>query len=306
MKYLKMFNESDTNQEHVTWEIEENAKLYLAYLIDAKFSVETCSTEYNDNGDVLETSVSIYLQPKYNIIQFNWKEIESDVITWLYSFKDKYDYVIYMYSFRNGNVHSYVDEKEYYLDELIEGKDIGNITGVKVEFNTKDEKLKEDINVPIKIGDTILGGRFKNRKTVVRKIGKNKKGDITVNDKPLLKYRIIKESISMLDIKSYLAYLIDDGYTVYKKNCLVNKYSIGISKLKNTEYSENINNLIILDNNKLDMEVVTFIELFKNEIDYISILVSIGKEYSRQKFTPDSIIKNGFKGVILKVVIISK
>ena len=189
---------------------------------------------------------------------------------------------------------------------MIEGKDIGNITGVKVEFTLKEEKLEEDINVPIKIGDTILGGRFKNKKIVVKKIGKNKKGDITVNDKPLLKYRIIKESISLKDINNYLAYLIDDGYTVYKKNCLVNKYSIGICKLKNTEYSENINNLIILDNSKLDMEVITFIELFKNEIDYVSTLVNIGKEYSRQKFTPDSIIKNGFKGVILKVVIISK
>ena len=41
--------------------------------------------------------------------------------------------VIYIYNFRNGNIHSYVDENEYYLDELIEGKDIGNITGVKVE-----------------------------------------------------------------------------------------------------------------------------------------------------------------------------
>jgi hypothetical protein len=54
-------------------------------------------------------------------------------------------------------------------------------------------KKFEDIKVPIEIGDTILGGRFKNKKVKVKKIGKNKKGDITVNDKPLLKYRIVKE-----------------------------------------------------------------------------------------------------------------
>lgn len=54
-------------------------------------------------------------------------------------------------------------------------------------------KKFEDIKVPIEVGDTILGGRFKNKKTIVKKIGKNKKGDITVNDKPLLKYRIVKE-----------------------------------------------------------------------------------------------------------------
>ena len=52
------------------------------------------------------------------------------------------------------------------------------------------KSFNEMIEVPIKVGDTILGGRFKNKKIVVKKIGKNKKGDITVNDKPLLKFRI--------------------------------------------------------------------------------------------------------------------
>ena len=56
--------------------------------------------------------------------------------------------------------------------------------------------FNEMIKVPIKVGDTVLGGRFKNKKTVVKKIGKNDKGDITINGKPLLKYRIIKESNS--------------------------------------------------------------------------------------------------------------
>ena len=53
----------------------------------------------------------------------------------------------------------------------------------------------EMIKVPIKVGDTVLGGRFKNKKIVVKKIGKNSKGDITINDKPLLKFRIFKESL---------------------------------------------------------------------------------------------------------------
>lgn len=52
------------------------------------------------------------------------------------------------------------------------------------------KSFNEMIEVPIKVGDTILGGRFKNKKIVVKKISKNKKGDITVNDKPLLKFRI--------------------------------------------------------------------------------------------------------------------
>jgi hypothetical protein len=53
------------------------------------------------------------------------------------------------------------------------------------------KSFNEMIEVPIKVGDTVLSGRFKNKKIVVKKIGKNKKGDITINDKPLLKFRII-------------------------------------------------------------------------------------------------------------------
>lgn len=34
-------------------------------------------------------------------------------------------------------------------------------------------KKFEDINVPINVGDTILSGRFKNKRLVVKKIGKN-------------------------------------------------------------------------------------------------------------------------------------
>ena len=71
----------------------------------------------------------------------------------------------------------------------------------------------EVIKVPIEVGDTVLGGRFKNKKTVVKKIGKNSKGDITINDKPLLKYRIVKENIKE-DIKWNLSLLTDAGFSL--------------------------------------------------------------------------------------------
>lgn len=50
--------------------------------------------------------------------------------------------------------------------------------------------MKEEIKLPIEIGDTILGGKFKNHKVVVKTIEKNEKGDITINGKPLLRFRI--------------------------------------------------------------------------------------------------------------------
>ena len=54
-----------------------------------------------------------------------------------------------------------------------------------------NESLKEDINIPINVGDTVLGGKFKNKRIVVKSIGKNEKGDITINNKPLLKFRLL-------------------------------------------------------------------------------------------------------------------
>ena len=51
--------------------------------------------------------------------------------------------------------------------------------------------VNENITIPIKVGDTVLGGKFKNKRIVVKSIGKNEKGDITINNKPLLKFRLL-------------------------------------------------------------------------------------------------------------------
>ena len=101
---------------------------------------------------------------------------------------------------------------QYYLDHLgtrlMSVKDI--IKNIERHFkNIKNVKLDrlgrkvlafeefqiEDIKVPIKVGDTVLGGKFKNKKTVVKDIGKNEKGDLTINGRPLLKFRIMAEDL---------------------------------------------------------------------------------------------------------------
>ena len=53
--------------------------------------------------------------------------------------------------------------------------------------------LKDDIRVKINVGDTVLGGKFKNKRIKVKSISRNEKGDITINGRPLLKYRIIPQ-----------------------------------------------------------------------------------------------------------------
>ena len=59
-------------------------------------------------------------------------------------------------------------------------------------------KLSEIIKVPIEIGDTVLGGKFKNKRIVVKSIGKNDKGDITINNKPMMKFRILPKEESTI------------------------------------------------------------------------------------------------------------
>jgi putative sterol carrier protein len=56
------------------------------------------------------------------------------------------------------------------------------------------QAVEEDITIPLNVGDTVLGGKFKNKKIVVKDISKNEKGEVTVNGKPLLKYRLIDEA----------------------------------------------------------------------------------------------------------------
>ena len=80
-------------------------------------------------------------------------------------------------------------------------------------------KMKEDITLPINVGDTVLGGKFKNKKVLVKSIDKNDKGDITINGKSLLRYRIINkeeykqlsdDDVKFLDnINKYAAQKID-------------------------------------------------------------------------------------------------
>ena len=54
------------------------------------------------------------------------------------------------------------------------------------------EYLKENIDLDIKVGDVLLGGRYKNKRIVVKEIGIDDLGQPTVNGKPVLKFRIEK------------------------------------------------------------------------------------------------------------------
>ena len=91
----------------------------------------------------------------------------------------------------NNKFNDDILEKSYKMIRKIVKKPIQNYTAkMWLKKELEKRQIKEDINIPIKVGDVVKGGKFKNKSITVKKIGKNDKGDITINDKPLLKVRI--------------------------------------------------------------------------------------------------------------------
>jgi hypothetical protein len=66
-------------------------------------------------------------------------------------------------------------------------------SGDKKSQEEYENSLQEAIKLPVEIGDTILTGRFKNKKVVVKTIGKDEHGMPTINGKKVVTFRLMKE-----------------------------------------------------------------------------------------------------------------
>ena len=71
-------------------------------------------------------------------------------------------------------------------------KQIESQSGMQEIFNNWRGYLKEMIDLDIEVGDVILGGKYKNKRMIVKDIGEDELGQPTVNGKPILKFRIEK------------------------------------------------------------------------------------------------------------------
>jgi len=63
-----------------------------------------------------------------------------------------------------------------------------------------DDLLTEEVKLDIKVGDTVLMGRFKNKRVVVKSIDFNDKGDMLINGRPALKFRMVKPKKALLPV----------------------------------------------------------------------------------------------------------
>ena len=69
------------------------------------------------------------------------------------------------------------------------------------------EFIEEEIKLPIEVGDIVLGGKFKNKRIVVKDIGENEKGDIT-------------KEIEELDVLRQKGLITNDEFSKKKENIL--------------------------------------------------------------------------------------
>lgn len=62
------------------------------------------------------------------------------------------------------------------------------------KLNARDKsKLNEEISIDVKVGDTIMTGRFKNKRTLVKTIGKDEHSMPTINGKKVATFRMATE-----------------------------------------------------------------------------------------------------------------
>ena len=92
------------------------------------------------------------------------------------------------------------DKKDFFVKKAY-GKFNQSIFDMVVDKLSKlpeSINLDEGITLDVEIGDTILMGRFKNKKVVVKTIGKDEHGMPTINGKKVATFRMIKEGYQVI------------------------------------------------------------------------------------------------------------
>ena len=202
MKYIdsyKLFESVDEIKSTIEDILRDNI---LDKYIPLNILIRNYSTFDGDKFEVIKIKIGDEIEDYGYVI--NVEDIKQDLLRITEYLKEEgYEY----------NTFSYIDD---YQEVQGDSGDVMRSIDLKTHYlslfyKKKIKDIDEKIEIPIEIGDTVLGGRFKNRRMIVKKIGKNKKGDITINDKPLLKYRILKEDI---DIDYYLGHLEGDDFRI--------------------------------------------------------------------------------------------
>jgi GNAT superfamily N-acetyltransferase len=98
----------------------------------------------------------------------------------------------YKHATRKASLAGYqlVSDPRMKDDKKQSGEDAKGDLKTKKEF---EKSITESIVLPVEIGDTLLMGKFKNKKVVVKTIGKDEHGMPTINGKKVVTFRMMKE-----------------------------------------------------------------------------------------------------------------
>ena len=150
------------------------------------------------------------------------------------------------------------------------GKKVANIL-----YQGFRKSLSEDIKIDVNVGDTIMTGRFKNKKTKVKSIGKDEHGMPTINGRKVVNFRIAPKN----EIKERVDFH-DTAAQIVKKAGLKSKVVFSKRGGNKADYNVDTDTIYISPtSNYKDFLVTVF-----HEIDHAKDAQKFGKKKYKQKY----------------------
>lgn len=147
--------------------------------------------------------------------------------------------------------------------------------------------LKEVITIDVEIGDTILTGRFKNKKTVVKSIEKDEYGMPTINGRKIVSFRKMQKQNEELVTERIDFYEVANE--VIKKHNLKSKVQFTTSKGSKADYNVDTDTITIKPTNN----VKDFFESLLHEIHHAMMAKKHGKKNYVSKYEMEMNLKAG-------------
>ena len=135
--------------------------------------------------------------------------------------------------------------------------------------------LLEKIVLDVNVGDVILGGRFKNKKIVVKSIGKDEHGMPTINGRKVVNFRIASKK----EIKERIDFH-DTATQIVKKAGLKSK--VVFAKRKGTKADYNVDTDTIYIEPTSDIK--DFLVTVFHEIDHAKDAQKMGKRKYKDRY----------------------
>ena len=166
--------------------------------------------------------------------------------------------------------------KAHYPSDREFGKKIA-----KLIYQGFRKPLSEAIEIDVNVGDTILTGRFKNKKTVVKKIGVDNHGMPTINGRKVATFRMGKK-VNVFDKENITERVdfLETASQIVKQQGLKSKIKFGMGPNK-ADYDWNTDTIYLRQNYKNYKEFITTIY---HEIDHAKDRKKYGAKTYEKKY----------------------